>query len=507
MKRFLSLLMALLLAVSAFVPAAIAEDVGGPEQSGQSDLTPSAPQSSPDSTANPTDSSASGTDTTAPSTDSSSPSTDSTNPSTDSTNPSTDSTDPSTDSTDPSTDSTDPSTDSTDPSTDSTDPTSAPIDPPAPPPTSPPVTPPTNPPVVSGFPSVTKDPTGETVTEGDFAEFVARADNCIDIIWHLQSTGGGTDILCKDAPKHFPGLQVMGLNTDRLILDRIPRELNEWRVRAEFVGRDGNVWSAPAVITVMNQQLSAPTIQQQPKSVNLKANEGTVLNVSAVSSDPNTTLVYQWYRSTTGSNSAGKAILGATSSSYTPDYVPGTAYYYCSVRSTTGGEYSVPTNTACAAVSYPTTQGTTAAPTVNTQPLATQPLVTRPSSEATLAPWQTVTETTLEEELPINRNPAPARSNTLLVIVVVVILCIAVLGIIATFIILRFYPGPEEEDEEPAPRRRSRARETSPAARFARDSAPAPRYAKKPPATQEEDEWDDLSDLGDLSEYFDDEDE
>lgn len=338
------------------------------------------------------------------------------------------------------------------------------------------------------------------VKEGGFAEFVARADNCIDIIWHLQSAGSGTDILCKDAPNHFPGLHVLGLNTDRLILDHIPRELNEWRVRAEFVGRDGNVWSAPAVITVMNQELSAPTIQQQPKSVNLKANEGTVLNVSAVSSEPNATLVYQWYKSTTGSNTAGKAILGATSSSYTPDYTPGTTYYYCSVRSTTGGEYSVPTNTACAAVAYPEIQSTTAA-TVNTQPLATQP-----ASEATLAPWQTVTETTGEAELPINRNPAPARSNSLLVIVAVVILCIAALGIIAAFIILRVYPRADEEDEEkPAPPRRSRARGTAPAARFARDSAA--RGARKPAPTQEDDEWDDLSDLGDLSEYFDDEDE
>jgi len=344
--------------------------------------------------------------------------------------------------------------------------------------------------VVSGFPRVTKDPTGEIVKEGDFAEFVARADNCIDIIWHLQSAGSGTDILCKDAPNHFPGLQVLGLNSERLILDHIPRELNEWRVRAEFVGRDGNVWSAPAVITVMNQELSAPTIRQQPKSVNLKTNEGTVLTVSAVPPDQNTTLVYQWYKSTTGTNSAGKAILGATSSSYTPDYIPGTTYYYCSVRSTTGEAYSVPANSACAAVAYPDTQDTTAA-TVNTKPLITQP-----SSEATLAPWQTVTETTGEAELPINRNPAPARSNTLLVIVVVVILCIAVLGIIATFIILRFYPSSQEDEEEPVPPRRSRARET----------VSTPRYAKKPTPSQE-DEWDDLSDLGDLSQYFDDEDE
>ena len=472
MKRILSLLMALLLAVSVVVPAAIAEDMGGgAELSGQENPGQSESQGSGDTPENPPE-----------------------NPSTDpSTAPTTAPTDPSSAPTEPPTQSTEPPTQSTEPPTQPTEPPTQPTEPPVTP-TAPPVTPTV--PAVSGFPKVTKDPTGETVKEGDFAEFVARADNCIDIIWHLQSAGSGTDILCKDAPNHFPGLHVLGLNTDRLILDHIPRELNEWRVRAEFVGRDGNVWSAPAVITVMNQELSAPTIQQQPKSVNLKANEGTVLTVSAVPSDQNTTLVYQWYKSTTGTNSGGTAILGATSSSYTPDYIPGTTYYYCSVRSTTDGEYSVPANTACAAVAYPDTQGTTAA-TVNTQPLVTQPLVTQPTAEASLAPWQTVTETTGEAELPINRNSAPARSNSLLVVVIVVILCIAVLGIVAAFIILRVYPRADEDEEEPAPPRRSRARET----------VPAPRYARKPAPTQEEDEWDDLSDLGDLSQYFDDEDE
>ncbi len=497
MKRILSLLMALLIVVSIVCPAAIAEGMdGGTELSGQSDASQSSSGSSSQTPADPS----TGSDTDPTKGSDPDPTTGSdTDPTTGSdTDPTTGSdTDPTTGSdTDPTTGSdpdpttgsdTDPTTGSDpDPTTGSdTDPT-GPSDPSSEPtdPSEPPTVP-----IVSGFPKVTKDPTGETVKEGDFAEFVARADNCLDIIWHLQSPGGGTDILCKDAPLHFPGLHVRGLNTDRLVLDHIPRELNEWRVRAEFVGRDGNVWSAPAVITVMNQALSAPTIQQQPKSVNLKANEGTVLSVSAVPSDPKMTLVYQWYKSTNGTNSAGKAILGATSSSYTPDYIPGTTYYYCSVRSTTGGEYSIPAKTACAAVAYPDIQSTTA-PTVNTQPLASQP-----ASEATLAPWETVTEATGEEDLPINRNPAPARSNTLLVVVVVVILCIAVLGIIATFIILRFYHGPDEE--EPVPPRRSRKRETT----------PADRYAREPVTAEEEDEWDDLSDLGDLSQYFDDEDE
>lgn len=404
------------------------------------------------------------------------------------------------------------------------------------------------------MPVVTKHPSGENVRENGYAEFVARADNCLDIIWHLQNPGGSIDVLAAKAPEQFPGLVVSGLNSQRLGLNNIPKALNEWRVRAEFVGRDGNVWSDPAIISVMSQELAAPTIRRQPASANLKATEGTTLQVDAATSESSAKLTYQWYKNTINSNVGGKAILGATNPDFTPDYIPGTTYYYCAVRSTTGNEISVATKTTCAAVTYVTTA-------VQESTTSLQP-TSNPAdpTASTLAPWDQATVPATEETMPIVSN-APARSNTLLLIVVVVIVVIAVLGIIAAVLILKFYPGREEappKPERPKPQhpkhrdnRRTQEEEedfsdddwaqwatptkpaapakpttptkpTAPLTPPAPPASPAPtrggRFAAKQPKAEEDplhpladqpqdDAWDDLSDLGDLSIYLDDHDQ
>ena len=237
----------------------------------------------------------------------------------------------------------------------------------------------------------------------------------------------------------------------------------------------------------MNQELTAPTIQSQPKSIDLKTGQTTSLQVAAKSVDQGTTLTYQWYKNTVNSNVGGKAILGATASTYTPAYTPGTVYYYCAVRSTDGTDISAASKTACAAVTYPDVEPTTTAATAVTT-------TTQPASAATLAPWGTGTETETEtaSTLPPNYHPAPTRSNTLLVVIVAVMLVIAVLGVVAAVLILRFYPYREEPRQNPP-----RARRTEPAPR---------QQSKQQPTTQAEEEWDDLSDL-DLSAYLDDDDE
>ena len=341
----------------------------------------------------------------------------------------------------------------------------------------------------SALPQITKSPTSETVREGGFAEFVARADNCLGIIWHLQSPGGGRDILVKDADEHFPSLIINGLETDRLSLNGIPRDLNEWRVRAEFVGPGGNVWSDSAIITVINQELATPTIQSHPQNAELNQGETTSLQVSAQLSGQGNSLTYQWYRNTVNSNVGGKAILGATSPSYTPEYDPGTVYYYCAVRASDGTDISPPAKTACAAVSYPAATETTAQ------------LSTLPASEisaATLTTWGTVAHaeehasvTQTETTVPVT---APARlevrfRNPLLLMVAAVLLAVGVAGILAVVLIHRFHSDQEEKKAA--------------AARYNRKE---PAAGRQPFVRQEDPDWDDLSDL-DLSAYFDDEDE
>lgn len=386
----------------------------------------------------------------------------------------------------------------TEPSTNPTQPSTEPSTEPSTPPTTP--TTPTTPstpdiPIYTGIPSITKNPSGENVKEGGFAEFVARAAYCTDIIWHLKNPGGSIDVLAKDAWERFPGLVVTGLNTERLGLDHIPKELNEWRVLAEFVGRDGNVWSEAAVINVTNHELQAPTIDSQPADANLKAGEKVTLSVSAQSAETNTTLTYQWYRNTTSSNAGGRAILGATNATFSPDYIAGTTYYYCLVRSSTGTQNSAATKSRSAAVTY--------APAEETSQPTTAPDV--PS--ATLSPWVVATEsvppTTEPEALPSVPN-GPTRSHTLLYIVLAVIAVIAILGAAAVIIIMKLYPRNEPGDE-PMPQWEPDAPE-EPKARPI-----PPRQPKKPAPRSEDfydsfgkqdDQWDDLSDLGDLSIYL-----
>ena len=104
---------------------------------------------------------------------------------------------------------------------------------------------------------------------------------------------------------------------------------------------------------------------------------------------------------------------------------------------------------------------------------------------------------------------APSRSNTLLLVVVGVIVLIAVLGIVATVIILRLYSdGRQEDAKQPVPAKRPAAPQR-PASRPG-NQPHTPKFAAKQPSAPPADEapeWDDLSDLGDLSIYFDDEDE
>ena len=366
-----------------------------------------------------------------------------------------------------------------------------------PPATQPPATLPTSilPPATESH-AITKHPTSETVNEGGYAEFVARADNCVNIIWHLQSPSGGSDILAQNAPVSFPGLEVSGLGSERLALNRIPKEMNEWRVRAEFVYLSGNSWSDAAVIYVKSQGLTPPTIQSQPQSASLGQGQTVSLQVSAQSPSQSTALTYQWYSNTVNSNSNGRAILGATSASYTPEYTPGTVYYYCAVRSSDGTNVSAATKTACAAVTYPlaateTTVQTTMAPT-------------QPASAATLATWGAATENQEQTQpgitVPIATAPTRtyAKSNSLLVVIVAVIIIIAVAGVIAAVVILKYYSDREDEP---------RGRRKAPPAK----ANPAPRQQPKQPPKQtfsreEDPEWDDLSDL-DLSYYLDDEDD
>lgn len=102
-------------------------------------------------------------------------------------------------------------------------------------------------------PVITKHPGKETVTEGGFAQFTAKADYTKEYKWQLISPNGKTVYDCKDAAKNFDGVKITGYDKDRLKLDNIPLTMNGWKVRCVFTGGGGTVNSETATITVLEK--------------------------------------------------------------------------------------------------------------------------------------------------------------------------------------------------------------------------------------------------------------
>lgn len=99
---------------------------------------------------------------------------------------------------------------------------------------------------------ITKNPTSETVYEGDSALFIANASSYVNVIWVLANHNGSTVYNVDDAPAHFPGLGISGQGTTNLTLSNIPYALNGWRAQAHFVAADGTWYTTSgAYITVL----------------------------------------------------------------------------------------------------------------------------------------------------------------------------------------------------------------------------------------------------------------
>ncbi len=92
-------------------------------------------------------------------------------------------------------------------------------------------------PIEKATPVVTKNPTDETVEVGGEAVFVAKANYAIDYRWQLISPEG-IRYDCADAPHDFEGLAVYGANTEQIVLENIPIELNGYRIRCIFTAGD-----------------------------------------------------------------------------------------------------------------------------------------------------------------------------------------------------------------------------------------------------------------------------
>ena len=114
----------------------------------------------------------------------------------------------------------------------------------------PPATPqPTAQVTASGPVTVTKDPTGETVTVGGQAWFIAHADNATSLIWLFTSPQGQLYSL-NDTLSLNPGLNIQELPEDTLSVSNVPASFDGWSVQARFDGPGGTAMTAPAMLQV-----------------------------------------------------------------------------------------------------------------------------------------------------------------------------------------------------------------------------------------------------------------
>lgn len=280
-------------------------------------------------------------------------------------------------------------------------------------------------PVVETVPApiITKDPTGETVTVGGRAAFIARAEHADQIIWRLVSPDKEITYECRDAAQFFDGLMVSGTDAEKLVLDNIPLELNGWKVEAKFIGQGGSAWSKGALLTVRKAPPQPPKITVQPVDIQIEKGGSGQLTTKA-ESPQGKEVTYQWYFSAAGMVSDGEKIDGATDRIYYPQFREATCYYYCEIRCVEDDLVSEPVTTAVARVLW--VEKTETKPPETQQPTEKTEYKVPEAQEETSAP-------PIKQELPA----APEKEKDGLPIwAIVVIAAVSVAAVVSATVVV-----------------------------------------------------------------------
>lgn len=136
-------------------------------------------------------------------------------------------------------------------------------------PTDAPSTKPTDTPAPDGLPVVTKDPKDETVEEGGRAPFTARAKDDTGRTWYFISPDGKEILTVKEAKTRFKGISVTGEHEEKLVIKKVTKEMNGWRVLCNFYNKKGNVDSAMATIYVKAKATPTPKVTPTPAPAGL----------------------------------------------------------------------------------------------------------------------------------------------------------------------------------------------------------------------------------------------
>ncbi|MBO5976563.1 MAG: hypothetical protein J6P94_05250 [Oscillospiraceae bacterium] len=139
-----------------------------------------------------------------------------------------------------------------------------------------------------GVPVVTKNPTSESVIEGDSAIFVARASNTRQYVWEIAL--GETLLTCEEAAAYFgKGISFTGYDTETLVIHNIPAELDGAMVWCQFVGAEESVTSTVAKISVTPIEKATPVVTKNPTDETVEVGGEAVFVAKA-----NYAMNYRW---------------------------------------------------------------------------------------------------------------------------------------------------------------------------------------------------------------------
>ena len=292
-----------------------------------------------------------------------------------------------------------------------------------------------------GTPVVTKDPTGESVVEGESATFIAKATNVRQYVWQLGIADALID--AEDLPGYIgKGVKVSGWNTETLVIENIPKELDGAHIWCRFVGAEESVTSSSAVLKVTALDDATPVITKHPTDETVEEGGETVFVAKA-----KYTQIYTWQLvspdgvifdcDTVHIHFPALKVTGAKAERITLSNIPLELNgYKIQCMFTAGG--TVVSNSAIITVNPKPTEDETVPTTEPTTEPTAEP-TTEPTAPVVISPRPTDSNTDFTGKTHVDKNAGDSGDNTLLIVMIISIAAVAITGIIVgTILVLKY---------------------------------------------------------------------
>ena len=299
----------------------------------------------------------------------------------------------------------------------------------------------------SGVPKITKNPTGETVVEGESATFIARADNVRQYCWQFALADASFDA-SELASYIGKGVKVSGWNSEKLVIENIPKELDGLYVWCQFVGAEASVDSAAAVLMVVPLEDASPVVTKHPTSETVEEGGSAEFVARAKYVQE-----YLWRLVTPNGNVydcdsiqnyfPGLKVTGATTERLILSNIP-LELNGSRIRCLFTAGYTTASDDAKLTVKEKATEPSTEAPTEAPMEAPTEVPTETPTEAPTEKPAEAPeTPNASGDSAEIDRNDkddSPKNDNTLLIVLIISVAAVAIAAI-AGFTILKLRTG------------------------------------------------------------------